>query len=272
MFAHRGTTVLAPENTIAAFDLALHYQCDVLETDVRLSKDNVVMVFHDETLHRTTNGTGPVRQQTCHALKKLDASDQFKDINGNSYAGTKQTLLTLDELFEQYPNVGINIDIKDNDPQAATAVAKSIKQHHHRNNASVQHSSSALADSSAEQSSHQWINVGSFHEGVIKQFRQLAPDVSTAASRQEVARMVFGFARTASESYQLLQIPQSYWGIQLSGKRLIQKAHARHCHIMYWTINDKKKMQALLKRGADGIITDRPDLALDVFRAMGFKR
>jgi|GEM_PF-729107 len=266
IFAHRGTTLLAPENTIAAFDLALHYECDVLETDVRLSKDNAVMVTHDQTVDRTTNGTGNVRHQTCAELKKLNASCKFKDLNGHAYDGATQTLLTLDELFVRYPDAGINIDIKDNDPQAAIAVTKSIKQrinnkraHEHQN------------PQPQKNSSTQWINVGSFHANVIKMFRKLAPSISTAATRQEVALMVFGRAVDDTQPYQLLQIPQSYWGIQLSGRRLIKKAHTRRCEVMYWTINDKKRMRALLQKGADGIVTDRPDFALEVFQSMDFK-
>lgn len=253
LFAHRGTSLLAPENTQAAFDLAVQYQADVLETDVRLSKDGVVMVTHDETLQRTTNGSGRVRDHSLQALKQLDAGCGFRDLSGNPYQGPSLSLLTLDELFDQYPDVGINIDIKDNDAEAARAIAEVIKRRCDRPGAS------------------QWINVGSFHAPVINQFRQLAPEVSTAATRQEVARLVFGGTNRLIPNYRLLQIPESYWGIQLNRDRLINKVHRLGCEVAYWTINDAQQINKLLKKGCDGVVTDRPDLALLEYQRLGFK-
>lgn len=239
LFAHRGTALLAPENTQAAFDFALGFQSDVLETDVRLSRDGAVMVTHDDTLQRTTNGAGRVRDMTLHELKKLDAGCKFKDLNGNPYEGDRLELLTLDELFEHYPATSINIDIKDNDVDAAIAVAKALER---------------LAPS-------QWVNVGSFHAKVIKQFRLSAPSVSTAATRQEVARLVFGGAPESALPYQILQIPVSYWGVQLNRKPLIKKVQAAGAQIVYWTINDAKQIRRLLECGANGVVTDRADIA-----------
>jgi len=243
LFAHRGTSLLAPENTAAAFDFALKNQCDVLETDVRLSRDGVVIVTHDETLERTTDSNARVRDLTLTELKKLDAGCQFVDLEGNRYEGEQQRLLTLDELFEQYPSVGINIDIKDNDIEAAAAVAKVVERH---------------------RQSH-WVNVGSFHAKVIQHFRMCAPDASTAATRQEVARLVFGKTPTGTLPYKILQIPVSYWGIQLSRKRLIKKVQNVGVDVIYWTINDDKHIQRLLDRGANGVVTDRADIANKVF-------
>lgn len=253
IFAHRGTSLMAPENTKAAFDLALRYQADVLETDVRLSKDGIVMVTHDESLQRTTNGSGLVRDYTANELKVLDAAHGFTDLNNQPYSGEPVSMLTLHELFELYPTVGINIDIKDTDLEAANAVANVIK--------------SRLSAGGR----NQWINVGSFHASVIKQFRAKAPEVSTAATRQEVARLVFGSSKRIVPAYQFLQIPVAYWGIRLDGDRLINKVHRMNCEVTYWTINDTLNMQKLLKKGCDGVVTDRPDLALMAFEQLGLK-
>lgn len=251
IFAHRGTTVLAPENTNAAFDLALSYGCDVLETDVRMSKDGRVIVTHDETLERTTNTRGRVIDRTLSELKQLDAAIHFRDLNNQPYDGPRQQLQTLEELFDRYPTVGINIDIKDRSIDAAKAVANILKRHN--------------------RSDKQWVNVCSFHADVIKQFRTLAPSISTAATRQEVAQLVFGQEKRIKPAYQVLQIPASYWGIQLSGARLISKANKLGCDIIYWTINDTTKMTQLLNRGCSGLVTDRPDLAMQVFEKKGLK-
>ena len=253
LFAHRGTSLLAPENTKAAFDLCLAYKADVIETDVRLSKDGIVMVTHDETLERTTNGQGLVREFNASELQRLDASTGFTDCHGEPYTGEIQRLITLEELLVQYPDVGINIDIKDQDIRAADAVAKVINQHTKQDQ--------ALA----------WINVGSFHADTIAHFRAIAPHISTAATRQEVARLVFGGAKRIVPPYRILQIPTKYWGIQLTGDRLINKVHRLNCEIVYWTINNARQMQRLIEKGCDGIVTDRPDLALVQFEQAGFK-
>lgn len=253
LFAHRGTSLLAPENTQAAFDLAVRYQCDVLETDVRLSKDGVVIVTHDETLERTTNGYGRVRDYQLHELKRFDAGANFRDLTGAPFNGPRQQLLTLDELFQLYPHVGINIDIKDNNPLAAAAVAKVITASQRNLNPT------------------QWINVGSFHANVTHAFRREAPNISTAATRQEVARIVFGSTKRIIPNYQLLQIPMSYWGIALNGPRLINKVQQMGCEVVYWTINDAQKITQLLNKGCHGVVTDRPDLALAEFERAGIK-
>lgn len=253
LFAHRGSSLLAPENTQAAFDLAMQYQADVLETDVRLSKDGIVMVTHDETLERTTDGNGLVRDYTAKALKRLNAAHRFIDTNNVPYSGAAMSILTLHELFEHYPSVGINIDIKDNDQHAATAVAKVVLDREKANKTAP------------------WINVGSFHANVIKRFRAQAPQVSTAATRQEVARLVFGSTRRIVPAYRLLQIPVAYWGIRLVGNRFINKVHRLNCEVAYWTINDASHIRRLLKKGCDGVVTDRPDLALVEFQRAGLK-
>jgi len=270
LYAHRGSTLLAPENTTAAFDLALQFQADVLEVDVRLSRDGQVIVTHDERVERTTDGNGPVRAHTLSTLKKLDAGYRFFNLQGETFRGRGVQLLTLSELFERYPQSGINIDIKDNDTAVADAVATVIERAAHT----------------------QWVNVGSFHAQIMRHFRRISPAVSTAATRSEVARLYFGgLPRRASTTaaprasgdsektalnrtalpYQCLQIPTAYFGIPLAHKPFIRQVQAKRLGIIYWTINDAHRMRELLQLGIDGIVTDRPDIALDVFRTMGWK-
>lgn len=249
IFAHRGSAVVAPENTVPAFDFALQHQADVLETDVRLSRDNHVIVTHDDTLDRTTNGHGLVREHNLLDLKKLDAGYRFIDSNGRPFKNQGIQLLTLHELFQRYPNVGINIDIKDDDPMAAKAVAELV----------------------ANYSESHWINVGSFNPQCMRLFRQLAPNISTAATKPEVARLLLGPRQFPPLPYQLLQIPLSYWGIPLARQRFIQKVHDAHLEIVHWTVNDKDTMLKLFSRHVDGIVTDRADMALNVLQTLGLK-
>lgn len=243
LFAHRGTCLMAPENTQAAFDFALSHNSHVLETDVRVCRDGSVIVTHDESLDRTTNGSGRVRDFSLPQLKQFDAGCQFRNVNGEPYHGNKLELLTLNEMFEHYPGVGINIDIKDNDIDAASAVADIVERY---------------AQSC-------WINVCSFHPTVLQHFRTCSPHVSTAATHQEVASLFLRPKTTKPLPFEIVQIPPSYWGISINRTSFIEKVQNAGADIVYWTINDPIEMQRLLDNGANGIVTDRADLAQHLF-------
>lgn len=251
VYAHRGSAVLAPENTVAAFELALGFGADVLETDVRLSRDGVVFVTHDERLERTTDGRGRVRDHPADTLARLDAGYRFVDPDGRPARGTGVGLATLEELLARYPETRVNVDIKDPDGRAADAVA------------------AVLARAAAEAR----VTVGSFHPAVLARFREVAPDVATAASRREVAELYFGrflpAAAAGTPPYRWLQIPPRWLGIPLATRAFIDAARSRGVGTVYWTINEPSAMRALLERGASGIVTDRPDLAREVRAGLG---
>ena len=137
IFAHRGGMSVRPEQTQLAFDNAVDYGLDGFETDVRLTKDEELIVFHDATVDRTTNGSGKVCDYTLKELKKLDAGFHFTDINGRHiYRGHQQAkILTFDELLEMYPSKYINVDLKDTPSSYEGAIAPKkmydIIKHHH---------------------------------------------------------------------------------------------------------------------------------------------
>jgi len=239
IYAHRGSTILAPENTTAAFELALAYGADVLEIDVRLSRDGHVVVTHDATVDRTSNGHGRVDRLSLTELKRLDAAHRFTDPAGKHYRKQGIQFITLDEMFELFPTSRINIDIKDNAPEAAKAVATAIEK----------------------AGSQSLVNVGSFHSSALEHFRQQAPDVTTAATQSEVARLYFGGEFKPPARYQYLQIPLNYLGIPLTPAWFIKKARQLEIQTVYWTINDVGTMNKLIAKGVSGLVTDRIDLA-----------
>ena len=244
VFAHRGSRVLAPENTGRAFDLALGVGADVLETDVRLSRDRAVMVTHDARLERTTDGRGRVCDHTATALVRLDAGYRFVSTEGRPARGEGVRLMTLDALLERYPDTLVNVDIKDPSTQAAEAVAQVLER----------------------QAAGSRVTVGSFHAGALAHFRQRAPGVATAATRAEVARLYFGRWRPGAKAsaplaYAWLQIPPAWRGIPLATPAFIATARDRGIRVAYWTIDDPVRMRELVRRGAHAIVTDRPDLA-----------
>ncbi len=251
LLAHRGSRLLAPENTSIAFDLALAHGSDALEIDIRLSKDQQIIVTHDADLDRTSDGRGAVRDHNLVDIKRLDAGYRFVDLDGKHHRGSGARFTTLHELVQMYPTTYINIDIKDNDGMAAQALAK------------------VLFDADCANR----VNVGSFHAAVIAQFRQLAPTISTAATQSEVAKLYAASCLRSSQpiqnpAYRVLQIPRYYRGLPLATQRFIDYLHHNSLPVMYWTINDPKTMRRLLDSGADGIVTDRTDLAQKVFTEM----
>ncbi len=254
LLAHRGSRLLAPENTRSAFDLALSHGSDVLEIDVRLSRDRQIIVTHDDTVDRTSNGTGRVIDFTLAELKRLDAAYRFSDLMGKPFRDKGEQFITLDELLLAYPNTHINIDIKDKDDTAAKTIAQLLTK---------------------TDSAHR-VNVGSFHAETIQAFRQYAPMISTAATQQEVAKLyvkfclaktgVGGEQSTATKlAFNVLQIPRYYRGLPLATRGFIGFLHQHNLPVMYWTINDPVVMKRLLQAGVDGIVTDRTDLAESVY-------
>jgi len=248
LFAHRGTSTLAPESTVAAFDIARSARADVLEIDVRISRDQQVIVTHDASVVRTTDGTGLVADLTLSELKALDAGYRFTTPeNDTPWRAKGLRLLTLAELYQAFPDIGINIDIKDAHPECAALVAKELQLIH----------------------DERWVNVGSFHQKAITAFRQLAPEISTAASQLDVAALFF--ARRLPEKFrqalldqskgQVLQIPTSWKGLALDSSNFIQFVQQQDRRVMYWTINDSDNMRMLLSRGANGLVSDNVNVA-----------
>lgn len=249
VYAHRGSTVLAPENTGAAFELALGLGADVLEIDVRLSRDHEVIVTHDARIDRTCNGNGAVKAHSLIELKNLNAGWHFTDLEGKNYRQENIGLMTLTELFEQFPTARINIDIKDNSQDAAKAVSLAIIK------ADAQHR----------------VNVGSFHAKALAHFRTFSPQVTTAATQPEVAQLYFGRSLANSLKYQYLQIPTQYFALPLATKNFISFAQKRNLAAVYWTINNVEDMKTLVQRGVDGIVTDRVDLACSLLNKIEVK-
>lgn len=253
LFAHRGGAQLAPENTQQAFDLGLELGADVIETDVRISADHNILVIHDATVNRTTNGSGKVVDLTLDQLKSLDAGYHSVSVNGMKYRNQGIQLLTLGELLQRYPTTPINIDIKDNSLTAARLVANCITQQNREHDTLV----------------------CSFHPRVLAAFRKIAPTVKTAASQIEVGQLYLRHMCTPNRvglaPYASVQVPLSYRSIPLGTARFVRYVHQLEKNICFWTINDSETIERLLLIGADGIVTDRPDLAIDVFRRLGFK-
>ena len=227
--AHRGASALAPENTIAAFDRAVEVEADVLELDLHLSRDGELVVIHDDTLDRTTDGHGPVNERSLEELKRLDAGRWF----GEGFAG--QRIPMLDEVLDRYARkVPLALEIKAGStffPGIEEKVVSALRQH-------------AAIDQAA---------VASFDHYALRRLKEIEPTIRTAALL--VGRPV---------SLSALAGPAKANGLALEAsfvtKTEVEACRAAGLQIVVWVVNDPARMRHFIRLGVDGIITDRPDL------------
>src|SRR5439155_273566 len=127
LFAHRGASGLIPENTLDAFAAGLKTGAERLELDVHATSDGVVVVLHDETLERTTDGTGPVRALSLAVVARLDAGYRFRAPDGTyPYRDRGLGVPTLAALLEAFPGVPLNIELKQQEPPIEAAVLATL--------------------------------------------------------------------------------------------------------------------------------------------------
>lgn len=256
-FAHQGGGLLAPENTLAAFELGAAYQPDALELDIQLTGDGHIVVMHDPTVDRTTDGHGPVASFTLAELKQLDAGFQFTLDDGQTYPyrGQGVTIPTLREVFDRFPTKLINIDLKEPAPDKEERLWRTIQEAH----------------------AEQRVIVASFVCASLRRFRQLTRGaVVTSACPGEVAAFAL-LARTRSmramrllhPAYKALQVPEVHRGMRIVSPVTIRLAHQLGVVVHVWTVNDREDMERLFRWGADGIMTDRPDQLAAVLASSG---
>jgi glycerophosphoryl diester phosphodiesterase len=212
---------------------------DVLELDVRLSRDGELVVIHDRTVDRTTDGAGAVADLTWAELSRLDAGFRFLDPSGRpSLRGTGVRLPRFQELLKALPETRLNVDAKV--PDAARPLMEMVLAH------------------GAE---HRVLLASEHEEGRGDRLGYPGP---VSASRKQITRFYLLHRLPGGGPYtprtDALQIPWRWKGRQVTTPRLIRAAHRRNLPVHVWTVDEPKRMRLLLEWGADGIQTDRPDL------------
>lgn len=246
VIAHRGGRGLWPEGTLYAFEQALTLGVDVLEMDLRTSRDGILVVMHDAAVDRTTDGTGAVGDYTLAELKNLDAAFHWSIDGGRIYPlrGKGIRIPTLADVFREFPDTHLNIEIKEEDPAAISALCDSIKTYR-------------MTDQ---------VLVASFKSDVLNAFRRVCPQVATSAGATE-AQIFYGLHRIGLQALftpaaHALQLPLHFKGMHVVTQSLVAAAHERNLKVHVWTVNDPLQMHHLLRSGVDGIITDFPDRML----------
>lgn len=239
LIGHRGAAGLAPENTMPSFCEAIErWDVDMVELDVRATADGHCVVIHDETVDRTTDGTGPVAGKTLAELRELDAGARFRAEDGATpFAGQGITISTIDEVLETFPETRFTFEVK------------------------VGTAQEPMFDAIRRHAAHERVVAA----GMSWTDRLLFGDYVGAVSGS--TRDVRGFyilyrvycGRFWSRSADVFQVPERQGRLRIVTERFVREARRHGVPVHVWTVNDPEVMTRLLDWGVDGLITDRPD-------------
>ncbi|RDU37749.1 glycerophosphodiester phosphodiesterase [Neobacillus piezotolerans] len=239
IYAHRGSKGTHPENTLEAFKEAVRLGVDGIELDVHLSKDGKLVIIHDETVDRTTDGSGNVRDMTLDELKSLDAGSWF----GWEFQGA--AIPTLDEVLELLAGTGImlNVEIKsDVIPYEGIEqkVLEALERHSYKEQAII----------------------SSFNHYSLKKVRKLDPYIETAILFMEVLHEPWAYAKTIGAFGLHVYLPVAYTEMARTATNL-------GVPVRVFTVNKEKNMRELIQLGVDTIMTDYPERALEIRNGRG---
>ena len=229
-FVHRGDTSIFLENTIEAFQSAISLGYQYLETDLRETSDGKIITFHDPNLKRITGANITISET------------KFSDIRMRRLP-SRETIPTIDELLEEFPDSFFNMDLKVN--QIEEKVLKKINSHN------------AL----------ERVCLGSFNSKIIKKINSLEPKILTSMGISQVIMYKFFQKKNISK---LIQIPTHWNGIKVITKKFIDRLHNDGLKVHVWTINKEKEMQSLIDLGVDGIMTDNASGLIKVMKQNKF--
>lgn len=250
VISNGGGRGLFPENTLFAFQSSIDLGADILEMDIRMTLDGHLVTHHDETVERTSDGKGAILALTLSELKDLNFGARFVDQNGDApYGDTGIQIATLDEVFRAFPETPMILELMDEGIYGKLALEKAaalIERYHRGERTLVQSAEGDLMDT--------------LHTDY--------PDLLSSPGESDVRRWALLHSLYLDTLYrtrdQVLQIPTSLAAFDLTLPTLVTAAHRRNMAVFYETINDTATMLELLAGGADGIVTDRPDLLIRV--------
>lgn len=231
--AHRGATGYAPENTIVAFDLAVDMKADYIEIDVQRSKDGELVLIHDTTVDRTTDGTGKVGDLTFEQLRSLDAGSW----KGEQFAG--EPIPTFEEILDRYHGkIGILIELKA--PELYPGIEEQVAE--------------VLKERNLDKPQNEKIIIQSFNFESVKRVDQLLPKVP-------VGVLTSNRADTTLEALQEFSTYADWFNPSygIVTEELVNQVHSQGMQIGSWTVRSQEAADFLFEMGVDAIITDYPD-------------
>jgi len=286
VFAHRGGSALAPENTFAAFDSGLATGAQGLELDVHLSADGVVVVHHDRTLERTTNLTGPLASRTAGELARADAGYFFRRVQEDAPSTREAGLITRswgppsggpirlkpDPTGSVEPTAEVGSDPAEfpfrgrgiNIPTLAAVLARyrdvPIVVELKVNDPAL---ARGVVNDVRQADAIDRVCLGSFGLRVLREARRLEPRLATSAAREEVRWALYrSWCRwpVTRVGYAGYQVPEWSGRTRVVSRRFVEDAHAAGLGVQVWTVDAEPDAARLLAWGVDALITDRPDI------------
>jgi glycerophosphoryl diester phosphodiesterase len=266
-YAHQGGALEAPSSTLFALRRALEAGADALELDVHATADAHLVVCHDPTVDRTTEGTGAIAGMTLAEVESLDNAYWFvpglgavRDrppedypLRGRAASDPELRVATLDAVLEAFPDVPINLDIKQTAPAVAAyedLVAETLARHGRRDG----------------------VIVASFIDAATATFRRHEPSVATSAGTEAVAafyRAVRASAEPPALDHVALQVPVRVGELVIIDEQMVETAHSEGLAIHAWTVDEPEEMAPLVGMGVDGIMSDRPSVLAGVLDDLG---
>jgi len=232
--AHRGASKYAPENTMAAFRLAETMGADSIELDVRATRDGRLIALHDETVDRTTNGTGRAVELTYREIRRLDAGGWF------SPAFEGERIPSVEEVLDHFGGkIGLILELKQ--PSAYPGIERSLAR--------------LLSERGLDRPERGRVVIQSFDTRSLRRVRKLLPDVPIAVlvrpRHRVTSRDLADYRRFADA----VHLPRSS-----ARKPVIRRIRSHGLSVMVWNVRSKRQVRKLLQYGADGILTDDPAL------------
>jgi glycerophosphoryl diester phosphodiesterase/membrane-associated phospholipid phosphatase len=248
VIAHSGAQGHAPTNTIEAFELALALGADTLEMDLQITADDEVVVIHDGTVDRTTDGTGAVRDLTLDELGELDAGWYFEVDGEHPFRDQGVRIPTLEEILERFPGTHLIIELKTDGGQAIIQPVIDLLHEHGRDDGTV--------------------TVASFSTDYLEPVREQLPEVPTNMPEGETTTFytlqLVGLHPWWSPPGELFQVPEEHEGRLVVTPRFVRAAERLGVDVQVWTVNEVEQMHRLLDAGVHGILTDYPDRLVEV--------
>ena len=249
-FAHRGGAGEAPENTLAAFEIARTLGYRYLETDVHLTRDGVLVAFHDDRLDRVTDRSGAIAELGIAEVEAADAGHAFSPDGGRTFPfrGCGIRVPRLEEILARWPDARVNIDPKSDGCVGALA---------------------AVLD---RLGAWERVCIGSFSDGRLRRIRALGRGracTSMGPHAVALARLTTASALMRRLGADCIQVPISRGRVPIVTERFVAAAHTAGLPVHVWTINEETAINELLDLGVDGIMSDRLRLFRDVLARRG---
>ena len=248
VIAHRGGSALWPENTLHAFEGATTLGVDVLEMDIHSTADDVLVVCHDATLDRTTNGTGAIREQLLSEIQTLDAGYRWSSDDGatHPFRGKGFRIPTMEEVFQRFPHMRLNVEIKQSSPPLSAPLCLMLRDY----------------------GMEEKVLVASLDPFTMRDFRAACPEVATSATATEIRMFMWTHKLHLGNLYRgaakAFEVPPRLGDLEIVAPQFLRQSRGRNIRVYVWTVNEVDEMKRFVELGVDGILTNHPDKLLNV--------